>query len=214
MDRGAWWATVSGVTKHSDPTEQLTLSFILVSVCISLVVKNLPANRRHKRPEKIHWRREWLPTPVFSTGKIPWTKEPGGLQSLVSQRVRHDWVAHMFPFPDDIPCWASFHMITCHLYISSGGLSVRSLTHFFFLGGWLFSYCWVLRVLLISWITVLYEMFFAKIFFQSEVCLSFLKVVFHRAKANTTLMLMKSNWSICHSWIVPFILYLKSYCHA
>ena len=71
-------------------TEQLTLSFILVSVCISLVVKNLPANRRHKRPEKIYWRREWLPTPVFSPGKIPRTEELGGLQSLVSQRVRHD----------------------------------------------------------------------------------------------------------------------------
>ena len=23
--------------------------------------------------------------------KIPWTIEPGGLQSMVSQRVRHDW---------------------------------------------------------------------------------------------------------------------------
>ena len=24
--------------------------------------------------------------------KIPWTEEPGGLQSMGSQRVRHDWV--------------------------------------------------------------------------------------------------------------------------
>ena len=24
--------------------------------------------------------------------KILWTEEPGGLQSMVSQRVRHDWV--------------------------------------------------------------------------------------------------------------------------
>ena len=23
--------------------------------------------------------------------KIPWTEEPGGLQSMRSQRVRHDW---------------------------------------------------------------------------------------------------------------------------
>ena len=23
--------------------------------------------------------------------RIPWTEEPGGLQSVVSQRVRHDW---------------------------------------------------------------------------------------------------------------------------
>ena len=24
--------------------------------------------------------------------KIPWTEEPGGLQTMVSQRVRHDWL--------------------------------------------------------------------------------------------------------------------------
>ena len=26
--------------------------------------------------------------------RIPWTEEPGGLQSLKSQRVRHDWVTN------------------------------------------------------------------------------------------------------------------------
>ena len=26
--------------------------------------------------------------------EIPWTEEPGGLQSMGSQRVRHDWVTH------------------------------------------------------------------------------------------------------------------------
>ena len=26
--------------------------------------------------------------------RIPWTEEPGGLQSLESQRVRHDWVTN------------------------------------------------------------------------------------------------------------------------
>ena len=31
--------------------------------------------------------------------KIPWTEEPGGLQSMGSQRVRHDWVTgHTFCF--------------------------------------------------------------------------------------------------------------------
>ena len=27
------------------------------------------------------------------TWKIPWTEEPGGLQSMQSQRLRHDWGA-------------------------------------------------------------------------------------------------------------------------
>ena len=52
--------------------------------------------RRHKRRGfdpwvgKIPWRRKWQPTPVFLPG-ITWTEEPGQLQSLGSQRVRHDW---------------------------------------------------------------------------------------------------------------------------
>ena len=42
------------------------------------------------RLHDIFWRRKWQPTPVFLPGKIPWTKEPGGLQPVGSQRVRHD----------------------------------------------------------------------------------------------------------------------------
>ena len=32
------------------------------------------------------------PTPVFLPENIPWTEEPGGLQSMGSQRVRNDRV--------------------------------------------------------------------------------------------------------------------------
>ena len=38
---------------------------------------------------KIPWRRTWQPTPVFLAWTIPWTDEPGGLQSMRLQRVRH-----------------------------------------------------------------------------------------------------------------------------
>ena len=41
---------------------------------------------------KIPWRRKWQPTPLFLPGYSPWTEEPGGLQSMGSQRVGHDWV--------------------------------------------------------------------------------------------------------------------------
>ena len=30
------------------------------------------------------------------TREIPWTEEPGGLQSMGSQRVRHDWVTNTY----------------------------------------------------------------------------------------------------------------------
>ena len=32
--------------------------------------------------------------------RIPWTEEPGGLQSMGSQRVRHDWVTNTFTFKE------------------------------------------------------------------------------------------------------------------
>ena len=40
---------------------------------------------------KSPWRRKWQPIPVFLPGKIPWTEEPGRLQSMGLQRVGHDW---------------------------------------------------------------------------------------------------------------------------
>ena len=39
---------------------------------------------------KIPWRMDSLPTSVFLPGKSLWTEEPGGLQSMGSQRVGHD----------------------------------------------------------------------------------------------------------------------------
>ena len=38
------------------------------------------------------WRRAWKPTPVSLPGDSLWTEEPGRLQTIGSQRVRHDWV--------------------------------------------------------------------------------------------------------------------------
>ena len=55
--------------------------------------------RRHKRRgfnpwvRKIPWRRRWQPTRLL-TWEIPWTEEPGGLQSITWQRVGYNW-AHM-----------------------------------------------------------------------------------------------------------------------
>ena len=41
---------------------------------------------------KIPWGREWLPNSSILACRIPWTEEPGVLQSMGSQRVRHDLV--------------------------------------------------------------------------------------------------------------------------
>ena len=39
---------------------------------------------------KIPCRKAWHLTPVFLPGESPWTEEPGGLQPMGLQRVRHD----------------------------------------------------------------------------------------------------------------------------
>ena len=44
----------------------------------------------HPWVRKMPWRRKWQPTPVFLAEEALWTEEPGGLQSLGLQRVRHE----------------------------------------------------------------------------------------------------------------------------
>ena len=58
---------------------------IVVLICISLMT-NI-------------WRRQWQPTPVLLAWKIPWTEETGGLQSMGSLGIRHDWVTSLSLFP-------------------------------------------------------------------------------------------------------------------
>ena len=42
-----------------------------------------------------HQKRRWHPTPVTLAWQIPWTEEPGRLQSMGSGRVRHDWATSL-----------------------------------------------------------------------------------------------------------------------
>ena len=60
--------------------------------------------RRHKGyrfdpwVRKIPWRRTWQLTPAVLPGVSPWREEPGGVQSISSQRVGHEWstLAHVY----------------------------------------------------------------------------------------------------------------------
>ena len=93
MEGGAWQATVHGVAKSWTRLRDFTLSKQRSSL-VAQVVKNLPATHetwvQSLGWENFPWKREWLPTPVFLPGESPWTEEPGGLQSVGSQRVRHN----------------------------------------------------------------------------------------------------------------------------
>ena len=62
---------------------------------VTQTIKNPQCRRSRFDPwvGKISWRREWQPTPVFLSGESAWIQEPGGLQSMGSQRVGHDWAS-------------------------------------------------------------------------------------------------------------------------
>ena len=58
-------------------------------------VNNLPAMQETwvwSLSQKGPLEKEWLSTPVFLPGEIHRQWEPGGLQSMGSQRIRHDWL--------------------------------------------------------------------------------------------------------------------------
>ena len=58
----------------------------------------IPKNEIGK-PSDMCWRRQWHLTPVSTLAwKIPWTEEPGRLQSMWSLRVGHDWATSLSLF--------------------------------------------------------------------------------------------------------------------
>ena len=53
--------------------------------------------------------------------RIPWTMEPGGLQSMGLQRVRHDWATFTFFLPTCI--WSfSFYMLISVVSFTNNGI--------------------------------------------------------------------------------------------
>ena len=68
MDRGAWWATVHGVAKSQTWLSDFTFTFHFHALEKEMATHS----------SILAWR-------------IPGTEEPGGLPSMGSHRVRHDW---------------------------------------------------------------------------------------------------------------------------
>ena len=72
--------------------------YIYMACQVVLVVKNLPADAgdlRETRVGSLGWEdslEEGMAThSSILAWKIPWIEEPGGLRTMGSQRVRHDW---------------------------------------------------------------------------------------------------------------------------
>ena len=88
MERGAWWAIVCGVAKELDMAERLSCTELDgLGFSGGSVVKNPLANARD-----LGWvdplEKEMATHFSILAWEIPWTEEPGRLQSMGSQRVR------------------------------------------------------------------------------------------------------------------------------
>ena len=83
---------------EEDKEGEETLSNLIYKITdgaslVAQLVKNPPAMQEtliRSLSWEDPWRKAWQPTLVFLPGESPWTEEPGGLQSLGSQRVGHD----------------------------------------------------------------------------------------------------------------------------
>ena len=96
---GAWWAAVYGVTqsrtwlKPLSSSSSITFQYLLKT----LVLEKIESRRRRG------WQRMdvWVASPTrwtwvwASSGSWWWTEKPGMLQSMGSQRVRHNWVTEL-----------------------------------------------------------------------------------------------------------------------
>ena len=97
-------AAPCGIQDHSFPDQGSNLCSLQWKCRV--LTTNLPGNSLFLRYWKrsfmttslANWRRQWHPTPACSPGKIPWTEEPGRLQSMGSLGVGHDWATSLSLF--------------------------------------------------------------------------------------------------------------------
>ena len=87
-DGGAWWAAVYGVTQS-----QTRLKWLSSLAAAAQTVKNLPA-MQETQVQSLGWEdpleKGMATHSNILVWEIPWTEEPGGLQSMVSQKVGHN----------------------------------------------------------------------------------------------------------------------------
>ena len=141
-DDSGWFPFVYG-------SDTLSRAFL-----VAQSVKNLPAVQEiwvQSWIRKIPWKRKWQPTPVFLPGESPWTEEPGGLQSMGSQRVGQDWATKHRNITERIkvmrtlaegrwlcfaecysqssPTWMTLHLFLLFLYLNTKDAFVSKVRH-------------------------------------------------------------------------------------
>ena len=96
---------------------------------------------------KILWRSALATHSSILAWRIPWTEEPGGLQSMGLQGVRHDWAINTFiltlsmciSLPLSFPC----HMLfICSSYLLSFFLLIQKLKNMYVCLFWMLIIYW------------------------------------------------------------------------
>ena len=90
MDREAWCAVIHGVAKSRTRLRDWT-------ELVAQRLKHLPGMPETwvlSLGQKDPLEKEMATHSSILAWEIPWTEEPGGLQSMGSQRVGHDWVTN------------------------------------------------------------------------------------------------------------------------
>ena len=99
---------------------------------VAQALKNLPANAGDVRDSGLtpgwedHLEKGMATHPSILTWRIPWTEEPGGLQSLGSWRVGHDWATAAFTVT-----WISrilYQVVWCQFVFGTAPMSFPSLS--------------------------------------------------------------------------------------
>ena len=113
MYREAWHAAVHGFAKSgtqlSDWPELNWTRLCSGASQVAHMVKNLPAMQVHSLGQKDPLEKRMDTHASILTWRIPWPEEPGGLQSMGSQRVGCDWATTTFSsFSDSAQCSSSF----------------------------------------------------------------------------------------------------------
>ena len=68
---------------------------------VAQMVKNLPPMQESQvrsLGQKVPWKREWQPTPVFLPGEFHGHRSLAGYSPWGSQRIRHNWTNNTFTF--------------------------------------------------------------------------------------------------------------------
>ena len=88
-----------------------TLVAMVLNGLASLVAQTIKIYLKCRRPglslwvREMPWGRAWKPNSSILAGRILWSEELGGLQSMGLQRVRHDWATNTLSFSQSEECW-------------------------------------------------------------------------------------------------------------